>query len=157
MMSDALTEVTIPSPVGALRLLLESERVCAIDFMGEAVAADETIELAVVQQLNAYFTTPQPLQAIPHQPAGTPFQQKVWRALCEIPLGRVITYGALAKQLESSPRAVGGACRANPIPLIIPCHRVVSQSGIGGFSGQWREGERVGRKRWLLRHEGVQL
>ena len=73
----------------------------------------------------------------------------------EIPLGGVATYGELAAQLGSSPRAVGGACRNNPIPLLIPCHRVVSKTGVGGFSGEWGEGERVETKRWLLRHEGV--
>ena len=65
-----------------------------------------------------------------------------------------LTYGEMAKKLDSSPRAVGNACRANPLPIIIPCHRVVSQSGIGGYGGH-TEGEVLAIKEWLLHHEGV--
>lgn len=86
--------------------------------------------------------------------SGTPFQMKVWRALSQIPLGQVRTYGELARQLKTSARAVGNACRANPVPLVIPCHRVVSKSGMGGFAGK-RKGEPMTVKAWLLKHEGV--
>jgi len=68
----------------------------------------------------------------------------------------VITYGEIAAELDSSPRAVGNACRKNPISLVIPCHRVVSASGIGGFSGQI-EGEKISIKQQLLAHEGVEI
>lgn len=87
---------------------------------------------------------------------GTVFQRKVWQALQQIPAGHVMTYGQLAQQLETSARAVGNACRANPIPLIIPCHRVVSKSGLGGFSGSLN-GTPVKLKTDLLMHEGVSL
>ena len=83
---------------------------------------------------------------------GTPFQKKVWRALKKIPYGSVKTYGDVAKELNSSSRAVGQACRRNNIPLFIPCHRVVAAKGLGGFMGGYRH---VGRKRWLLQHEGI--
>lgn len=83
---------------------------------------------------------------------GTPFSRKVWQALSEIPLGQVLTYSALAERLGSGPRAVASACRNNPYPGIIPCHRVVSKSGIGGFMGQ-REGPWVELKRQLLSQE----
>jgi methylated-DNA-[protein]-cysteine S-methyltransferase len=86
--------------------------------------------------------------------AGTAFQQRVWQAMREIPLGETISYGALAKQLNSSARAVGNACRTNPIPIIIPCHRIVAKHGIGGFSGMI-QGTRITMKEWLLRHEGI--
>ncbi|MGK0673659.1 MAG: methylated-DNA--[protein]-cysteine S-methyltransferase [Halothiobacillaceae bacterium] len=85
-------------------------------------------------------------------PAGTPFQQRVWRALAEIPLGQTRTYGELATRLGTSPRAVGGALRANPIPIIIPCHRILAAQGLGGYAGASEEGRR--RKAWLLAHEG---
>jgi methylated-DNA-[protein]-cysteine S-methyltransferase len=67
-----------------------------------------------------------------------------------------MTYGELARQLNTSARAVGNACRANPIPLVIPCHRVVSKSDIGGFSGS-RNGAPVKSKTWLLGHEGISV
>ena len=87
---------------------------------------------------------------------GTEFQRKVWQALQQIPAGCVITYGDLARQLKTSARAVGNACRANPIPLIIPCHRVVAKSGPGGFAGS-RNGTPMKIKTGLLEHEGVSL
>ncbi|VAW93485.1 Methylated-DNA--protein-cysteine methyltransferase [hydrothermal vent metagenome] len=87
---------------------------------------------------------------------GTTFQKRVWAVLQKIPAGKVKTYGEVAKQLNSSARAVGNACRANPIPLIVPCHRVIAKTGIGGFSGK-TNGASIDRKRWLLAHEGVSL
>ena len=89
---------------------------------------------------------------------GTEFQQKVWRSLLEIPLGAVITYGQLAVKLNSSPRAVGNACRHNPLALMIPCHRVVSASGLGGYAGdtlliQKTNIDFLAIKKWLLKHE----
>ena len=85
-------------------------------------------------------------------PGGTVFQQRVWKALLAIPPGETRTYGELARELGSSPRAVGGACRRNPIPLLIPCHRVVAANGDGGFAGHTR-GRWMDIKRWLLAHE----
>ena len=83
---------------------------------------------------------------------GTPFQQAVWHALRDIPPGSPLTYGQLAKQLGTAARAVGGACGANPIPIIVPCHRVVSASGIGGFMQTCYLGP-LNIKSWLLAHE----
>ena len=86
---------------------------------------------------------------------GTPFRQRVWQAIHAIPSGRTLTYGELARKLNSAPRAVGGACGDNRIPLVIPCHRVVASGGIGGFmhaSG----GDPIAIKQWLLRHERAQ-
>ena len=91
-------------------------------------------------------------RAFPVAPQGTPFQQRVWRALMEIAPGERLTYGELARRLQTGPRAVGGACRANPIPLLIPCHRVVAAKGDGGFAGH-RDGPWLAIKRWLLEHE----
>jgi methylated-DNA-[protein]-cysteine S-methyltransferase len=85
---------------------------------------------------------------------GTPFRQRVWAAISAIPHGHTTTYGALATQLGSSPRAVGQACGANPFPLIVPCHRVTSASGLGGFANA-REGWLLELKRWLLAFEGA--
>ena len=85
-------------------------------------------------------------------PSGTPFQLRVWRALLAIPAGQTLSYGALAAQLKTAPRAVGQACGANPLPLVIPCHRVVSTNGLGGFMHA-ASGAPLDIKAWLLRHE----
>jgi len=82
---------------------------------------------------------------------GTPFQKKVWKALLKIPAGKVMTYGDLAKRLKTSPRAVGNACRRNPIPVVIPCHRVISKTSLGGYSGS-TSGELFKIKEWLLKN-----
>lgn len=110
----------------------------------------------VFAQLKSYFVAAQKFHDIPLQAIGTPFQTKVWSELQKIPLGETRSYGEIAKKLNSSPRAVGNACRKNPILIIIPCHRVVSATGIGGFSGE-KDGDKVNIKRWLLSHEGVLL
>ena len=91
---------------------------------------------------------------LPMQPKGTLFQQRVWQAIRAIPVGHTRTYGQVAQQLGSAPRAVGGACRANPVPLLIPCHRIVSQQGVGGFSGH-SQGAQIDLKQQLLIHEGA--
>lgn len=85
---------------------------------------------------------------------GTPFQQRVWQALRAIPPGQPCSYGALARRLGSSARAVAAACRANPVALFIPCHRVVAAHGLGGYMGAL-EGEPVRLKQWLLDHESA--
>lgn len=82
------------------------------------------------------------------------FQEKVLKQLMLIPYGETRTYGEIAKILKTSPRAVGNACRKNPIPIIIPCHRVVAADGIGGYDGA-TEGDTLGIKVQLLRLEGA--
>ena len=107
--------------------------------------------------LAAYFADPRSGFDIPLAPPGTPFQRRVWAALCMIPVGSVRSYGELARELGTAARALGGACGSNPIALIIPCHRVVSASGgLGGFMGGRRDVP-LAIKRWLLAHEGALL
>ena len=84
----------------------------------------------------------------------SPFQEKVLKQLLRIPYGETRTYGEIAKVLKTSPRAIGNACRRNPLSIIIPCHRVVAANGIGGYSGQ-TEGEQLAIKRRLLQLEGA--
>lgn len=102
-------------------------------------------------QIEAYLADPHaPLQAA--LPAvGTPFQQRVWQAMRAIPVGQTLSYGALAAQLGSGPRAVANACGANRLPLFNPCHRVVAQHGLGGFMQGHPAGLAI--KHWLLAHE----
>ena len=108
----------------------------------------------VCTQLKAYFADARTCFDLPLAAAGSDYQQRVWRALRKIPSGAAHKYGALAKRLKSAPRAVGGACRANPIPIIVPCHRVVATTGLGGFMGATR-GRALDIKRWLLKHEAA--
>ena len=84
----------------------------------------------------------------------TDFQQRVLKELQSIPFGETRTYGEIARILKTSPRAVGNACRSNPLPIIIPCHRVVATNGIGGYDGA-KSGDLLNIKRRLLAREGV--
>lgn len=106
------------------------------------------------KQLDSYFNGS--LQKFNYPPStdGTAFQQKVWQVIADIPYGQIATYGDIARVLNSSARAVGQACGKNPLPIIIPCHRVVSASGLGGFSLSTNAFE-LNIKRWLLKHEGA--
>lgn len=102
--------------------------------------------------IEAYLLDPDFEFDIPLQLEGTAFQKKVWEAISKIPKGKTLEYGQIAKMLGSSPRAVGQACGSNPIPVVIPCHRVVSRNGLGGFMHH-AEGNPLAIKRWLLSHE----
>ena len=104
--------------------------------------------------LNAYFSGSLKQFAHPVSRNGTAFQQKVWQAIAQIPYGQVASYGDIARAIGSAPRAVGQACGKNPLPIIVPCHRVVSSSGLGGFSFGGDEAS-LAIKRWLLQHEGA--
>lgn len=103
-------------------------------------------------ELGAYWDNPAHPFDLLFVPQGTPFQLRVWRALLAIPAGRPTTYGTLAKQLGTAARAVGQACGANPLPVLIPCHRVVAAHGLGGFMHA-SSGAPLDVKTWLLAHE----
>jgi methylated-DNA-[protein]-cysteine S-methyltransferase len=108
----------------------------------------------VCRQIERYLDDPGFRFDLPFDYRGTEFQCRVWRAIHAIPSGRTLTYVDIARGLGTAPRPVGGACGANRIPLVIPCHRVVGSGGIGGFMHA-RGGFPLEVKRWLLRHEGV--
>ncbi len=121
---------------------------------GDADLPSFTVQL--ITDLEHYFTNPKtPFHTRARAPSGTAFQQRVWQAISTIPCGETRSYGQLAELLETAPRAVGGACRANPLPLVVPCHRVIaSTSGNGGFLGQSaNQGMSANIKQWLLDHE----
>lgn len=116
----------------------------------------ESVPPFLAEQLDAYFRNGSTRFDLPVELEGTGFQRKVWDALRDIPSGRTVTYGELARKLGTSARAVGGACRSNPCPIVVPCHRVVATNGLGGFAGD-TSGRKLDVKRWLLRHEGAVL
>jgi methylated-DNA-[protein]-cysteine S-methyltransferase len=132
--------LTVRSPVGALTLFEQAGAITLLVWAaGDRIRnVRPTPLLAAAQtQLEAFFDGRHDRFHLPLAPEGSPFQQSVWQAISEIPAGKTETYGALARRINSSPRAVGGACGANPIPIIIPCHRVVGADGrLSGYSGR---------------------
>uniref|UniRef100_A0A450XTL6 methylated-DNA--[protein]-cysteine S-methyltransferase n=1 Tax=Candidatus Kentrum sp. MB TaxID=2138164 RepID=A0A450XTL6_9GAMM len=108
----------------------------------------------VIDQLKHYFDDPCWRFRLPLASGGTPFQKRVWQSLLSIPPGETRSYGRVATELHTSARAVGNACRVNPIPIVIPCHRVVGAYGSGGYMGS-REGRPLATKQWLLSHESL--
>jgi methylated-DNA-[protein]-cysteine S-methyltransferase len=121
----------------------------------EKDAQDALAEMAA-KQLEHYLRDPDFSFTLPLAAVGSPFQQRVWQAIAAIPRGKVATYGQVARQIASAPRAVGQACGANWFPIVIPCHRVTASGGLGGFSNHDDEnGFHLSVKRWLLVHEGT--
>lgn len=90
---------------------------------------------------------------LPFASRGTDFQNRVWDYLLSLPAGKTVSYGQAAHRLETSARAVGGACRNNPLAVFVPCHRIVATNGIGGYAGDWQQGRAVTQKQQLLEHE----
>lgn len=147
----------IQAPFGALGLRTRGDLLSGIDFLPPAhpLKAPETgLVLRAALQLAAYFSDPGTVFDLPIEPAGTPFRRAVWQTIRRIGCGETRTYGELAAILHSAPRAVGQAVGDNPLPIVVPCHRVVGKRGLGGFAHA-SSGYSLDIKRWLLRHEGV--
>jgi methylated-DNA-[protein]-cysteine S-methyltransferase len=150
-------QASIRAPFAHLGIRIVDSKLAAIDFIEsetEIKPADEAT-VNVCKQIRRYLDDPANEQFdISYAFSATPFQRKVWSELEKIAPGKVVTYGELAKKLGTSARAVGNACRQNPVPVVIPCHRVVSASGIGGYAGH-TSGDLLKIKSWLLQHEGL--
>ncbi|MDD5296937.1 MAG: methylated-DNA--[protein]-cysteine S-methyltransferase [Rhodocyclaceae bacterium] len=153
-MSREIYDAVVPMPGFALGVHCRGDVVTGIEFLSERppVAATSAFAAEVARQLTAYGADPDHRFDLPVAPAGTEFRRRVWAAIAAIPRGKTRTYGELARELGSSPRAVGQACGDNPYPLVVPCHRVVASGGPGGFAHA-RDGLLPDIKRWLLRHE----
>src|SRR5439155_24416268 len=106
------------------------------------------------RQLERYREDPYASFDLPLLIEGSPFQRRLWDALCTIPRGKTMTYGELAQRLGAEARAIGQACGDNRLPIVIPCHRGVAANGIGGFAHA-TSGYLLEAKRWLLTHECV--
>ncbi len=151
-------QAKIKIPCAVLGLRTAEGALTGVDFLPlqtALLAPGDAFTRRVCDQIAAYVRDPDFQFDVPLRLSATPHQGKVWQALRAIPRGQALTYGALAQQIGSSPRAVGGACGDNPIPLFIPCHRVVAKNGAGGFMHH-ASGAPLGIKQWLLRHEGWQ-
>ncbi len=142
---------TIKTPAGWLEVEYDEHYIYRAVFT-EVIANKVQGHLGnlVAEQLDAYCRNPHHRFQLPLKPIGSPYQQRVWNALLVIPVGRTLTYGDLAIQLQSSPRAIGQACKKNPLALFIPCHRVVGKHNQGGYMG--RE-DALPYKTALLKHE----
>ena len=162
-MNDSIHLVRFESPIGRIEIVGDGEAVTALSIASGgrlphddvATCADEVLESAA-DQLGEYFMGERRVFEIPVRLSGTVFQRSVWERLAEIGFGSLTTYGKLGEALgyHGYGRAVGGAVGANPIPIIIGCHRVLSSSGaVTGYSG----GEGIPTKLWLLQHEGITL
>lgn len=116
--------------------------------------ADNAMAGETCKQLESYIASSNFHFSIPLKKNGTPFQNRVWRALRRIAHDKTVSYGDLAEKLQTSARAVGNACRCNPVPIVVPCHRVVAKNSVGGYMGK-RDGSALQMKQWLLQHEAA--
>ena len=143
-------------PFGWLDVVLDGDMIVALDMRAQPhpdslMDSSHPSVILVRRWLDGDFSV---ADSAPIRLEGSAFQRRVWSGMRTIPAGEIRSYGDLARALGSSPRAVAGACRRNPVALLLPCHRVVSATGIGGYAGA-TQGEPVARKRWLLAREGV--
>ncbi|TAN77983.1 MAG: methylated-DNA--[protein]-cysteine S-methyltransferase [Gallionella sp.] len=148
-------QAKLSAPFGVLGICCADDALTGIDFLSpdeKPQRATSAFAETVCEQLLAYLENPDAQFTVPLKLNGTPHQQKVWQAMSAIPRGKTRNYGDLAIELQSCAQAVGQACGANPIPLIIPCHRVVGKTGLGGFA-RHTSGAHLDIKRWLLAHE----
>lgn len=156
----AAFQACVRTPFATLGITATDTHVTGIRFLAPSVRAFApargTIAFLACVQLQEYLEDPKFRFDLPLELGSTRHRIAVWEAMQRIPVGRVRTYGDLAKELRSSARAIGGACGANPIPVVVPCHRIVGAGGsIGGFMGARDDGFELGIKRWLLAHEGA--
>lgn len=145
-----MPQISLHSPFGDLTVSEYDGAIVALDWGWASLQEPSEVLARAIGQLNAYFDDPATAFDLPLAPAGTEFQKRAWTALRAIPPGQVVTYGDLAASLGSHARAIGLACARNPIPIIIPCHRVVARNGaLTGYSG----GDGIATKAALLRLE----
>lgn len=162
-----LLRTAIDTPIGRVVLLGGEDRLQLLAFEDDWSRPEKTLarrfrtyeivegRVAGTSELDSYFAGDlDALDRIPLDPGGTPFQARVWKTLGRIPVGKTRTYGQVARSLRApdASRAVGAANGANPIAIVIPCHRLIGSTGaLTGYAFG------VHRKRWLLRHEGVEI
>lgn len=148
------------TPFAVLGIRTDGRAVTAIEYLPRserAAAPTDPVAKRAVAELLRYLADPRTRFTLPLAPRGTPFQRRVWDAIAAIPVGESRTYGEIARAVRSAPRAVGQACGANPIALVVPCHRVVGSRGaLGGFMNA-EGGDPAAIKRWLLVHEGYRF
>lgn len=154
-----MIHATFLSPIGTILIDCDEDHLRAISIITSPTEnipfrkVDASgIARAAIEQLSAYFNGSLTKFDLPLQPIGSARGDELRQAICAIPFGQMMSYGAVARMIGSGPRAIGQACRRNPLPIIVPCHRVTAAAGaIGNYSG----GNGVETKLKLLRHEGA--
>lgn len=145
-----MASISMHSPVGDLTLFEEDDSIVALEWGWGSQQLPSPLLLRAKAALDAYFDGKAPLPTdLPLKPAGTAYRQRIWAALRAIPHGQTRSYAEIAAKAGGSARSVGGANAANPIPILIPCHRVCAKTGLGGYSG----GEGLETKKMLLKLE----
>ena len=156
-MSSLHFQAKLKTPFALLGIRADREELAEIVFLardGDALSPQNRLAERACAQIERYVGDPEFRFDLPLARRGTPFQRRVWGKISAIDAGRTRSYGELARELGSAARAVGQACGANPLPLVVPCHRVLAATGIGGF-GHHEGGFHLSVKRWLLAHEGA--
>lgn len=148
-------QAIISAPFGKLGIRCSDTDLLGVEFLPQSTKLQAPVgEMAktICAELEAYLADPQHEIDLPFELEGTHHQCNVWQAMLDIPSGQTQSYGELAAKIGSSAQAVGQACGSNPIPLVIPCHRVVGKTGLGGFMHR-ADDDALNIKRWLLAHE----
>lgn len=138
--------------VGDLLLSMQGNVICSTDWVTETTLSQPLSYPSVLTTLENYWNDPSTSLELQCLRQGSAYRQQVWAELSNIPFGTTLSYAALARKIASSARAVGNACRDNPFPLLIPCHRVIAAKGLGGYCGD-TSGSYMQIKRQLLHHE----
>jgi methylated-DNA-[protein]-cysteine S-methyltransferase len=141
-----LPQLSLHTPIGDLTVSEEAGAIVALDWGWGRDQAETQLLVRAREQLHEYFDATRLDFDLPLAHAGTAYRRRVWAALRRIPPAQTRSYADIARAAGGSPRSVGGANAANPIPILIPCHRVVASNGIGGYSG----GDGLPTKRFLL-------
>ena len=151
-------DAVFTTEVATIGIRLEGARLIKLDYLTRRKSKKPTSKHAekIRDKIEKYLNAKSKVKALKVDVKldVTPFQQKVLKQLELIPFGETKTYGEIAKKLKTSPRAVGNACRNNPVPIVIPCHRVISVNGMGGYNGA-TDGDMMDVKAQLLKLEGV--
>ena len=157
-MNAAPPETRYATPFAVLGIVTDGAVVTGLRYLPRHTATrpphDRAAERAC-REIERYLNDPAHVFKLPYQLEGTPFQRRVWGEIEKLFPIKTITYGGIAQRVGSAARAVGGACGTNPVPLFVPCHRVLAAGGgLGGFMGG-KDDFPLSVKRWLLRHEGL--
>ena len=145
---------SIRTPIGIIRIVEKDGQISLLEWSKKVEKAYSPLIISTLLKIKKYFDKKTNINSVPKRINLTPLQIKILETVSHIPFGKTISYGAIAKKLNTNPRIVGQACSKNPLPLIIPCHRVItSQNKIGGYSC----GNGLETKLWLLKHENTKL
>lgn len=152
-----MAQATLPSPIGTILIETDARHVQSIRIRPDDVIIGSTgsdpLAEETARQIAAYFAGRLRDFDLPLAPLASSRGTALRDAIRAIPYGGQLSYGAVARTIDSGPRAIGQACRRNPMPIIIPCHRVTAAGGIGFYSG----GKGVETKIWLLQHESERI